>query len=66
MPEITGIIDQIDAQGIAQTIDMASIRCPQLSMTRVPQAPPIVQPKPISIGQIALPCKPSFESSPSN
>ena len=25
MPEITGIIDQIDAQGIAQTIDIASI-----------------------------------------
>ena len=55
MELITGMIVQIEAQGTAHTTAMVSIRWPQLSMTRVPQVPPIVQPNPIRIGQMAFP-----------
>ena len=66
MLEMTGITDQIAPQGTAQTTAIASIRCPQLSMTLVPQVPPMVHPNPMRTGHIALPCKPSLESTPSN
>ena len=55
MELITGMIVQMEAQGTAHTTAMVSMRCPQLSITRVPQVPPIVQPKPIRIGQMAFP-----------
>ena len=42
IPDITGITDHIAPQGTAHTTAIASILCPQLSITLVPQAPPAV------------------------
>ena len=44
---IVGTTDKVAAHGTAHDIAMASTRCPQLSMTRVPVVPAIVQPSPI-------------------
>ena len=41
---IVGTTDKVAAHGTAHDIAMASTRCPQLSMTRVPVVPAIVQP----------------------
>ncbi len=40
---IVGTTDKVAAHGTAHDIAMASTRCPQLSMTRVPVVPAIVQ-----------------------
>ena len=58
--EIMGTMAQVAAQGTAQAKAMVRMRWPQLSMTRVPAAPPMVQPKLTRKGMMALPCKPSF------
>ena len=55
IPEITGMILHMEAQGTAHTTIIVSIFCPQLSITLVPLAPPMVQPIPIRIGATALP-----------
>ncbi len=58
---IVGTTDKVAAHGTAHDIAMASTRCPQLSMTRVPVVPAIVQPSPIKNGMIVLPCKPTLD-----
>ena len=58
---IVGTTDKVAAHGTAHDIAMASTRCPQLSMTRVPIVPAIVQPSPIKNGMIVLPCKPTLD-----
>ena len=58
---IVGTTDKVAAHGTAHDIAMASTRCPQLSMTRVPVVPVIVQPSPIKNGMIVLPCKPTLD-----
>ena len=55
--EIMGTMAQVAAQGTAQAKAMVRMRWPQLSMTRVPAAPPMVQPKLTRKGMMALPCK---------
>ena len=58
---IVGTTDKVAAHGTAHDIAMASTRCPQLSMTRVPVVPAIVQPSPIKNSMIVLPCKPTLD-----
>ena len=43
--ESIGMIDQAAPQGTAQASVIVRTYCPQLSITRAPAAPPIVQPK---------------------
>ena len=56
---IVGTTDKVAAYGTAHDIAMASTRCPQLSMTRVPVVPAIVQPSPIKNGMQNLVDKPA-------
>ena len=43
LPKSAMATDKVAAHGTAHDIAMASTRCPQLSMTRVPVVPAIVQ-----------------------
>lgn len=63
---IVGTTDSVAEQGTAQLMAMASTRCPQLSTTRVPVVPAMVQPSPIKKGMIALPCRPTLDMVRSN
>ena len=63
---MVGTTDSVAAQGTAQLMAMASTRCPQLSATRVPVVPAMVQPSPIKNGIMALPCKPTLDMVRSN
>lgn len=53
--DIIGTIAHVAAHGIAHASAIVRILCPQLSMTLVPAAPPIVQPKLTRNGMIAFP-----------
>ena len=63
---IVGITDRVAAHGTAHDIAIANTRCPQLSTTRVPVVPAIVQPNPIKKGMIVFPCNPTFDMAWSN
>lgn len=58
---IVGTTDNVAAHGTAHDIAIARTRCPQLSTTRVPVVPAIVQPSPIKNGIMVLPYKPTFD-----
>ena len=58
---MVGTTDKVAAQGTAHDIAIASTRCPQLSTTRVPVVPAIVQPSPMKNGIMVLPCKPTLD-----
>ena len=46
---------QVDPQGTTYDMEIAAILCPQVSSTRAPVAPPIVQPKLTRNGITAFP-----------
>ena len=58
--ESMGIIAHAAPQGTAHASAIVSTFCPQLSITRAPAAPPIVQPKLTRNGITDLPWSPSF------
>lgn len=58
---IVGTTDRVAAHGTAHDIAIASTRCPQLSTTRVPVVPAMVQPSPMKNGIIVFPCRPTFD-----
>ena len=58
---IVGTTESVAAQGTAQLMAIANTRCPQLSTTRVPVVPAMVQPSPMKNGIMVLPCKPTLD-----
>ena len=58
---MVGTTDSVAAHGTAQLMAMASTRWPQLSTTRVPVVPAMVQPSPMKNGMMVLPCKPTLD-----
>ena len=58
---MVGTTERVAAQGTAHDMAIASTRCPQLSTTRVPVAPAMVQPSPMKKGMIVLPCNPTLD-----
>ena len=58
---IVGTTDKVAAHGTAHDMAIARTRCPQLSTTRVPVAPAMVQPSPMKNGMMVLPCRPTLD-----
>ena len=58
---MVGTTERVAAHGTAQDMAIASTRCPQLSTTRVPVVPAMVQPSPMKNGIMVFPCNPTFD-----
>lgn len=63
--ESTGTMAHVAAQGTTQAKAMVRTRYPQESITRVPAAPPIVQPKLTTKGITDFPWSPNLAMVPS-